>query len=840
MKKKFILLLLLSYFTTHIFAQKKNIKGVVLDQETGVPIAFARVELTNFSPIKTAMANEKGKFEFAFLNEGKHRVKVSALEYDTYSEGWDTKSEFWELKINKSLLAPQNETAEKRFSTPVFTASNNFEKLSEAPATVHIITAEDIASRGYQYLTEALDDLPDIEINYRSDQGTVSFITIRGIAGGDKVLILKDGMRVNSAASSPTFLDKNFPIRFVKRIEVLLGGASALYGADAVSGVVNIITDEGRNLNTIKVQSGFGLYQTTDNFIQGGFGNRNYSVALSGSFFHSKEPFLPRYYPQEFDWYSNHYSLYGSMRTFSPDTAIVAIRPFYNEKTASSIQGQIDIKNFEFSFYHNNQTIPAAMGESPDFNLYASDVVLSRSINNAQISHKLKSKALNRWNLSSAIHFNRASYDNSSKFVNVFSNYGAAYKYSFNQNIRWLENFNFNLNPKHRFSAGTLLQYTYALPQTSDLPFKYDIFKSASAQNFYYLGTNQVSSTGESLAILQDFYFLRQFIGGTYIQYQGNIDDKLFVTAGGRLDYGQRQLIANTSENFNFLTFNPRVGLVYKANENFSAKLFYSESFLANSPEKLYAHFGSFVPLSDSVGNFSGYTSFFFRLPSPNIQPEKFRALETNLTYAKKSISLTSSAYYNRSANLLSEKYKSNVVFQNINIQTISVAENNTAFYAYGFSLKADYKKSFGLHKDKTLTIFGSYNYSDGRINDSLFLFMNALHHFKFGATWQRTRWSLHLRALYRSGTYNEDQFQTPSFLIFNSFLNVRVIQPIIRKYSLDLFIKAENLTNRRYYNAVIGAAIINQSPQNPIFLSFGASVQFHTAKSIKNNKPQK
>jgi len=839
MKKITTLLFLL--IPLWLIAQKKTIKGIVSDQETNSPLPFARIELTNFSPIRSAIADENGLFEFAFLNEGKHKVKVSMLEYDTYSEGWDTSVEFWELKMNKSASTTAEETAEKKFSAPIFTASNTSEKLSEAPATVHIVTADDIALRGYQYLTELLADLPEIEINHHSDQGTVNTITIRGIAGVEKVLILKNGMRLNSAASSPTFLDKNFPIRYVKRVEVLLGGASAVYGADAVSGVINIITDDGRNLNTVKVQSAYGLYNTTDNFIQGGFGNRNYSVALAGSFYHSKQPFMPRYYPEEYSWYNNHYSLYGSMRTFSPvvDTVILPILPFYHEKRAYSIEGQINIKNWEFAFYRNNQIIPSALGESPDFNLYNEGIILSRTINNAQVRHEFKSK-MNKWNLSSIVHFNRASYDPVSKLVNVFSGYGDAYKYAFNQNLRWLENFNYNFNSKHKISAGTLLQYTYALAQTSDLPTEYDISKPADQQSFYYLGTNLRDSMGESLAIEQDLYFLRQLVGGAFIQYQGNIVKKLFITAGVRVDYGQRQLISQPSERFTFTTFNPRAGLVYKPVENFSAKLFYTESFFANSPEKLYAHYGSFVPLADSVGNFAGYTSFFFRLPAPDIQPEKFRSVETNLNYAKKNLSLTASAYYNYSNNLLSDKYKNNVLFKGVEILTVLGAENNSAFYAYGGSLRVDYKKNFGLHRDKTLSLFGSYNYSDGRVNDSLYLFMNAMHHLKIGATWQQRRWSLHVRGLYRSGSYNEDQFKTASFLVFNAFLNVRVLQPIAQKYSIDVFIKGENITDRRYYNATIGAAIIDHAPQSPIFLSFGAAMQFYTSKAMLKREPLK
>src|SRR5690606_8107123 len=118
--------------------------------------------------------------------------------------------------------------------------------------------------RGYSSIADVLEDLPEIEIHDKSDPEIYNNITVRGMAGNERLLILMDGVRQSSGASTAHAINQNFPIQYVERIEVLIGPVSSIYGADAFNGVVNIITKKGNQIQGGAVKSSYGMYNTTD------------------------------------------------------------------------------------------------------------------------------------------------------------------------------------------------------------------------------------------------------------------------------------------------------------------------------------------------------------------------------------------------------------------------------------------------------------------------------------------------------------------------------------------------------------------------------------------------
>lgn len=128
--------------------------------------------------------------------------------------------------------------------TPVVSASKTSEKLSEAPATVIVLRRSDLEERGYTELSQILDDLPGMDVvraygaNYLKDYW-------RGYRNdiGEPFLVLVDGVSFNhlwyNTADTPLV---TYPISAIERVEVVYGPASAVYGANALLGVINIIT----------------------------------------------------------------------------------------------------------------------------------------------------------------------------------------------------------------------------------------------------------------------------------------------------------------------------------------------------------------------------------------------------------------------------------------------------------------------------------------------------------------------------------------------------------------------------------------------------------------------
>lgn len=128
-------------------------------------------------------------------------------------------------------------------ATKVVTASRAEEDVGSAPATVIVLQRADLERRGYLQLSEVLDDLPGMDVvrpygdnfvrsYWRGERGTI----------GEPYLLLLDGLVLNhlyfNTADGPLAA---LPLSNVERIEVVYGPASALYGANALRGVINEI-----------------------------------------------------------------------------------------------------------------------------------------------------------------------------------------------------------------------------------------------------------------------------------------------------------------------------------------------------------------------------------------------------------------------------------------------------------------------------------------------------------------------------------------------------------------------------------------------------------------------
>lgn len=132
-------------------------------------------------------------------------------------------------------------------NTAVISASKSTEMLSEAPATMIVVSRKDIELRGYTQFREILDDLPGFDTMLAHGDTFVKPY-LRGFRNniGDSFLIMVDGQVFNhlwfNTADSATV---PMPLSNIKQVEVVYGPASAMYGANAFMGVINVITDKG-------------------------------------------------------------------------------------------------------------------------------------------------------------------------------------------------------------------------------------------------------------------------------------------------------------------------------------------------------------------------------------------------------------------------------------------------------------------------------------------------------------------------------------------------------------------------------------------------------------------
>jgi outer membrane receptor for ferrienterochelin and colicins len=155
-------------------------------------------------------------------------------------------------------------------SVQVSTVSKTPESLREAPATVVVVTGEEIQRRGYMDLEALLHDLPGFDIA-RANGLNYSNLYQRGYRTEDTSwgLLLVDGVEENDLWTRIPYLSRQYPLANVDRVEVIYGPASTMYGPHAFSGVINVITKQpeqllgkGRNFGIRSQVSGGSLHTT--------------------------------------------------------------------------------------------------------------------------------------------------------------------------------------------------------------------------------------------------------------------------------------------------------------------------------------------------------------------------------------------------------------------------------------------------------------------------------------------------------------------------------------------------------------------------------------------------
>ncbi|HVK53701.1 MAG TPA: TonB-dependent receptor [Burkholderiales bacterium] len=141
----------------------------------------------------------------------------------------------------------------------VTSVSRQAERWQDAPASIYVITAEDIRRSGVNSLPEALRLAPNLEVAAIDSRQYA--ISARGFNNGigNKLLVLIDGRTVYTPLFSGVFWDhQDIMLADVARIEVISGPGAALWGANAVNGVINVITRSSKDTQGVHVEAGGG------------------------------------------------------------------------------------------------------------------------------------------------------------------------------------------------------------------------------------------------------------------------------------------------------------------------------------------------------------------------------------------------------------------------------------------------------------------------------------------------------------------------------------------------------------------------------------------------------
>jgi outer membrane receptor for ferrienterochelin and colicins len=181
---------------------------------------------------------------------------------------------------------------EELMNVKVYGASQYAQKVTEAPASVTIITADEIKKYGYRTLADILQSVNGF---YVTNDRSYSYVGVRGFnRPGDynsRVLLLVDGHRLNDNLYDQAGVGTESPIDIdlIDRVEIIRGPSSSLYGTNAVFGVINVIMKRGRDLNGTELSTEVGGYHSYKGRVT--YGKRlssDLEVLVSGAFYDSQ------------------------------------------------------------------------------------------------------------------------------------------------------------------------------------------------------------------------------------------------------------------------------------------------------------------------------------------------------------------------------------------------------------------------------------------------------------------------------------------------------------------------------------------------------------------------
>jgi iron complex outermembrane receptor protein len=190
----------------------------------------------------------------------------------------------------------------------VTSVSKREQKLSTAGAAAYVITQEDIRRSGMTNIPDLLRMVPGVNVA-RIDANTWA-ISIRGFNNrySSKVLVLIDGRTVYTPGFSGVFWDQqDVPLEDIDRIEVIRGPGGTVWGANAMNGVINIITKKAGDTRGGLVRVGTGSEETANGLVQyGGSAGRNGSYRVFGKYFNVADAINADRTPGADGWHGIH------------------------------------------------------------------------------------------------------------------------------------------------------------------------------------------------------------------------------------------------------------------------------------------------------------------------------------------------------------------------------------------------------------------------------------------------------------------------------------------------------------------------------------------------------
>ncbi len=585
----------------------------------------------------------------------------------------------------------------------VTTVSKSQQELGLAPATVIVVTRDQIKQRGYQSLLDLLYDLPDFKIDDKIYPGAGNSVLVRGAQGQQNFVILLDGLKISSPTDEALPVMENYPVNLAEQVEIVYGPSSALYGADAVSAIINIITQKPASKKGLSVDASSmaGMYGYTNNtlFMSKKIDDHAYLV-ISGQYNHDDQPDYSKLFKNDPQLSITPYTTGNFNTIFGPVTPTTPVVPKYQAPTqAYNLYAALHMDNFTFSFFENYSKIPSAYGNNTNNAVYNKDVFIAQSVSVFNASYK---KSIGKITSATTLSATEYNLDPQSNYRNLYTGMQPVYKYSTSSTIEAEEQVDYKSSEKINLIAGASYKSYYVVPQSADLE---DPVNRNDYIHSSYAGTDSYYRPG---GLPVQFYTTRYYNVGSYLQLQYSPVRKTNFTLGARYDYNSRY----------GYTFNPRIGFVYSPAAKTTVKLLYGTAYLAPSPSDAYVQYGSF----DTPDSGKTYHSYFLHLPNPGLKPIKSQNAELSIRqYVTNNLNITVGAYYTRLTGLhaIADDNTSTHLYHNqfngIPVDYVEVFVNEGMQVNYGGSIQVNWKFAVG---STHFNAYAALSYVNGEQDD--------------------------------------------------------------------------------------------------------------------------
>ena len=650
----------------------------------------------------------------------------------------------------------------------VTTASKLEESVATAPSDILVVTRKQIQERGYRNLEDLLKDLPSVDVHTQSSSTSYNNITLRGIFGNSKFVVLQDGLRVSSPTGEDIPVSYNFPLHHIKQVEFIFGPASALYGADAMSGIINLITLSSLGESQQFVSTSFG--QTN---------HRHYSGLFNTSVVKDDQLMLGLHYqqtdgPDLASTYPETYQL-DDLVTLGGVVVVPANERSPSEFPQESYSVFAKWTSADNQFGINRSVIQhsTATGTRPNTVDYAKQPFWQTEIDNIYIQTSWQLSD----NLKTDLRFDYSAYhiDEDSKFANIFVDFGEGYKYAEGIKQAVTQQFNWQINDSQSLVFGYTYQDFDTIPKTADLlkPFDDDLSIDEQQLVYPFVGNLPVK-----------IFNIKWRNRGVFAQHQAKLNEHYTTTFGVRYD---------DSSNYG-ATINPRLGLVYSNRKDSIFKILYGEAFIAPTPRFTHDHFGSFAfQRSDGL-----YQSFFMQIPNTALEPEESKSFEIN--YQKTinaNFNLQAIAYSTQVDNLIDRVITDVPVSDFVAggfISTTQIFDNVGEIDIDGADFRLNWQKQL---RESSISLATSYSYVKGNLKkltseiDVPFAAPNKL---KLNLTYRTANWVISPSLQWYDKTPNNAGEEADDYLVMDLYSYYR-----FKESPFKIGLRINNLLNKKY-----------------------------------------